>query len=73
MKVPTLGLLASLLAVVYGQSSTDCPADLLATDDCAAIINPIACYNQMRWSARTLTCIEGTSDADRKKKVGKYG
>ncbi|KAK4234630.1 hypothetical protein C8A03DRAFT_47091 [Achaetomium macrosporum] len=49
----------------------ECTQELLRTDDCAVVVNPTACYNQFRWSTRTLGCIDGTNDADRKRKACK--
>jgi len=60
---------AVCLAVANGQQPTTCTSDLVVTDDCTDVVNPIACYNQYRWSARTLSCIEGTNDTERKRKV----
>jgi hypothetical protein len=70
MKLP-LALLAIAVwfVKVYGQQATDCPADLVVTDDCTDVMNPIACYNQYRWNTRTLSCIEGANDTERKRKV----
>ena len=48
----------------------ECTRKLAATNDCADVINPNACYNQYKFSGtRTLSCIEGKSDADRQRKV----
>ncbi|KAL1837076.1 hypothetical protein VTJ49DRAFT_4304 [Mycothermus thermophilus] len=63
MRLPaSFGLLTLLLALVAAQSeSPDFPActrELAETDECLAVINPNACYNQFRWSARTLSCID---------------
>lgn len=39
------------------------------SDDCAAVINANACYNKFKWNAQTLTCIDGTDNAVKAKKV----
>ncbi|TLD15735.1 uncharacterized protein PgNI_00138 [Pyricularia grisea] len=63
-------LIAGLYATtISAQRYPECTSDLVRTDDCADVINPAACYNQFRWNARTLTCIEGVNDADRKRKI----
>jgi hypothetical protein len=67
----TLFNVALFLAMAKGQVGTDCPPDLVVTDDCTDVVNPIACYNQYRWNTRTLSCIEGANDAERKKKVSR--
>lgn len=63
------GLLAFWIALVFGQGGQECTAEMVRTDDCAAVINPAACYNQFRFNANTLRCIEGTDNADRARKV----
>ncbi|ELQ43576.1 hypothetical protein OOU_Y34scaffold00142g3 [Pyricularia oryzae Y34] len=64
-----LVIIAGLCATtITAQQYPECTSDLVRTDDCADVINPAACYNQFRWNARTLTCIEGIDDADRKRK-----
>jgi hypothetical protein len=69
MKVPIAFLLVISLRLALAQTATDCPADLVVTDDCTDVVNPIACYNQYRWNARTLSCIDDKTDAERKRKV----
>ncbi|TLS21022.1 uncharacterized protein PpBr36_10760 [Pyricularia pennisetigena] len=65
-----LAVVAGLFAAtVTAQQYSECTSDLVRTDDCADVINPAACYNQFRWNSRTLACIEGTDDADRKRKI----
>jgi hypothetical protein len=64
-----LTILTLWLATVYAQQAAVCDNDLAVSDDCTDVLNPIACYNQYRWNARTLSCIEGKDDADRKRKV----
>ena len=70
----SLGLV-SLLAFASGQGAHEspdfpsCTAEMLRTDACAAVVNPNACYNQFRWTARTLTCVEGENDTERKQRV----
>ncbi|KXX74305.1 hypothetical protein MMYC01_208564 [Madurella mycetomatis] len=49
-----LALLALFFAIALGQEFPECTKELIRTDDCADVINPNACYNQFRWSARTL-------------------
>ena len=69
MKV-SLGLITLSLTAALGQQVMPaCPPELVTTEDCAAVINPNACYNQFRWNTRTLGCIEGTDDRDRARKV----
>lgn len=51
-----------------GQAQT-CTREMIATDDCAAVIDANACYNQFRWNAQTLQCIDGTDNADRQRKA----
>ena len=65
-----LAFLALWLTIVLAQQATVCTNELATSDDCADVLNPIACYNQYRFNgARTLTCIEGKDDADRKRKA----
>ncbi|KAK4184319.1 hypothetical protein QBC35DRAFT_391960 [Podospora australis] len=71
MKI-SLSFIATWLAVVSAQQSLECTREVARTDECADVINPNACYNQFRWSARTLSCIEGKDDADRKRKASLY-
>jgi hypothetical protein len=63
------GLVVAWVALAQCQTYPECTRELLRTDDCAAVANPNACYNQFRWNTRTLSCIDGTDDADRKRKV----
>jgi len=60
-------LWAAVLAL--GQKPLECTREVAASDECADVINPAACYNQFRWNSRTLSCIDATSDAERKRKV----
>lgn len=72
MKLTTpAGLIALFVTAVLGQGQQfpECTRELLRTDECAAVVNPSACYNQFRWNTRTLGCIDGTNDAERKKRV----
>jgi len=63
------GFLVLWFAVGLAQiKMLDCDEDVIQTEDCAEVISPIACYNQFKWNAQTLTCIEGT-DAEKKAKV----
>jgi hypothetical protein len=64
-----LSTLALWVFTIHAQSSAVCTNDLATSDDCTDVLNPIACYNQYRWNTRTLSCIEGKDDADRKRKV----
>ncbi|KAL2125512.1 hypothetical protein VTJ04DRAFT_1877 [Mycothermus thermophilus] len=76
MRLPaSFGILAMLLALVAAQSESPdfpkCTSELLETDECLAVVNPNACYNQFRWNSRTLTCIDaidGTPVSDEVKK-----
>ncbi|KAK0742555.1 hypothetical protein B0T21DRAFT_283094 [Apiosordaria backusii] len=66
----SLGLLTLWASMSLGQSMQECTRELARTDECADVINPNACYNMYRFnSARTLSCIEGKDDAERKRKV----
>lgn len=67
-------LLAIWMTLAFGQAQQYpvCTADLVKTDDCADVINPAACYNQFRWNARTLTCIDGADNKERQRKVGSH-
>jgi hypothetical protein len=70
MKIPLALLTIALwLAAARAQQATTCTSDLVVTDDCTDVMNPIACYNQYRWNTRTLSCIEGANDTERKRKV----
>jgi hypothetical protein len=65
------GLIVLLATAVLGQAQQfpECTRELLRTDECSAVVNPSACYNQFRWNTRTLGCIDGANDAERKKRV----
>ncbi len=67
----SLGLVALLLTAGLAQAQTfpECTRALLRTDECAAVVNPSACYNQFRWNTRTLGCIDGANDTERKARV----
>ncbi|OAL55074.1 hypothetical protein IQ07DRAFT_500279 [Pyrenochaeta sp. DS3sAY3a] len=68
----TLNLAAalSLLATLsFAQTYQECTATVARSDDCAAVINANACYNKFRWNAQTLTCIDGTDNVAKQKKV----
>ncbi|KAB5566331.1 hypothetical protein GE09DRAFT_1218597 [Coniochaeta sp. 2T2.1] len=73
MKLPIalLNIALWLAATASAQQATTCTSDLVVTDDCTDVMNPIACYNQYRWNTRTLSCIEGTNDTERKRKACK--
>ena len=64
-----VGLIALFVPAVLGQTYPVCTRTLLRTDECAAVVNPSACYNQFRWNTRTLQCIDGTDDTERKARV----
>ncbi|KAI1760252.1 hypothetical protein GGR53DRAFT_94957 [Hypoxylon sp. FL1150] len=56
--------------IALGQQFPECTRELAATDECAAVIDANACYNQFGFrSNQTLTCIDGTSNDDRAKKA----
>jgi hypothetical protein len=66
----SLGCLTLWLAIAAAQSYPECTAEVARTDECASVINANACYNKVGFrNAQTLTCIDGTNDADKKKKV----
>lgn len=66
----SLGVLSILLATVAAQTEQVCTQELVKDVDCADVINPTACYNMFRFrNAQTLSCIEGTDNADRARKV----
>ncbi|KAL2142344.1 hypothetical protein VTI28DRAFT_1236 [Corynascus sepedonium] len=65
----SLGLIAVFFRAALSQEFPECTKELLRTDECAAVVNPTACYNQFRWSARTLGCIDAEDDAERKKRA----
>lgn len=67
MKLPGI-LVLSLAAQVLGQAQT-CTQEMIASDDCTAVIDANACYNEFRWNAQTLQCIDGKDNADRQRKV----
>lgn len=58
-----------LFALAAAQAYPECTMELARTDDCAAVINANACYNKFRWNAQTLTCIDGTDNVAKQKKV----
>ncbi|KAI4860858.1 hypothetical protein F4820DRAFT_465328 [Hypoxylon rubiginosum] len=65
-----LSLTFSLWAVVALGQFPECTRELAATDECAAVIDANACYNQFRFTNnQTLSCIDGTSNDDRAKKA----
>ncbi|CAI4220172.1 unnamed protein product [Parascedosporium putredinis] len=67
----SLGVLSILLATVAAQTEQVCTQELVKDVDCADVINPTACYNMFRFrNAQTLSCIEGTDNADRARKPG---
>lgn len=66
-----IAVVAVSLPAALGQAVPACPADLASSPDCADVINPNACYNEFGFrGANTLNCIEGTSKADKARKVG---
>ncbi|KAI0169263.1 hypothetical protein GGR52DRAFT_514274 [Hypoxylon sp. FL1284] len=59
-------------AVAFGQQFPECTRELAATDDCAAVIDANACYNQFKFNSnQTLSCIDGTDNNDRALKACK--
>ena len=58
------------IALSSAQTFPECTAEAARSDDCAAVINANACYNKFRWNAQTLTCIDGTDNKEKQKKVG---
>ncbi|KAK3998198.1 hypothetical protein QBC44DRAFT_314000 [Cladorrhinum sp. PSN332] len=69
--IPKLSLFVFVWAasLALGQQALECTREVARSDECADVINPNACYNQFRWNSRTLSCIDGKDDADRKRKV----
>ena len=65
----SFAFMAVLSALAAAQTYPECTRELARTDDCAAVINANACYNKFRWNAQTLTCIDGTDNAEKQKKV----
>ncbi|KAH8164694.1 hypothetical protein CIB48_g3534 [Xylaria polymorpha] len=61
-------VLFSVAPLVFGQAQT-CTQEMIASDDCAAVIDANACYNEYRWNAQTLQCIDGKDNTDRQRKV----
>ncbi|KAI0975871.1 hypothetical protein F4678DRAFT_418855 [Xylaria arbuscula] len=61
-------LVATFAALAVAQTQT-CTSDMVASDDCAAVIDANACYNEYRWNAQTLQCIDGKDNADRQRKA----
>ncbi|KAI0143792.1 hypothetical protein GGR57DRAFT_507766 [Xylariaceae sp. FL1272] len=57
-----------LSTTTYAQTQT-CTREMVDSDDCAAVIDANACYNEFRWNAQTLQCIDGTDNADRQRKA----
>ena len=71
MRLLSLASMSLLLGISLGQQFPECTRELAETDECADVINANACYNQFRFRDRqTLTCIGGTDDNDRIRKVG---
>lgn len=70
MKSSLIALAPLFAAAARAQQFPECTRELAATDECAAVINANACYNQFRFTDnRTLSCIDGTDDNDRARKV----
>jgi hypothetical protein len=65
----SFAITALLLAFSSAQTYPECTRELVRSDDCAAVIDANACYNKFRWNAQTLTCIDGTDNAVKAKKV----
>ncbi|KAI0182700.1 hypothetical protein EV127DRAFT_378303 [Xylaria flabelliformis] len=69
MKLSAIMLMfVSAAPLAFGQAQT-CTQEMIASDDCAAVIDANACYNKFRWNAQTLTCIDGVDNADRQRKA----
>ena len=66
----TLLFLSGLTATAIAQTQT-CTADMVKSDDCAAVIDANACYNQNRFAKGngTLNCIDGKDNNDKARKV----
>jgi hypothetical protein len=62
-------IIVFLLGTAAAQTYSECTMEVARSDDCAAVINANACYNKFRWNAQTLTCIDGTDNAVKAKKV----
>ncbi|GAW26437.1 putative cytoplasmic dynein 1 heavy chain [Rosellinia necatrix] len=72
MRLPAaLVLLLSAAPAALGQAQT-CTQEMIASDDCAAVIDANACYNQFRWNAQTLQCIDGKDNTDRQRKASPF-
>jgi hypothetical protein len=67
ISLPLINIL--LLPFTSAQIYPECTMEAARSDDCAAVINANACYNKFRWNAQTLTCIDGTDNAVKAKKV----
>lgn len=65
----SINLITLFFALSYAQTYPECTAEVARSDDCAAVINANACYNKFRFNAQTLTCIDGTDNAVKQKKV----
>ncbi|KAI1733491.1 hypothetical protein F4680DRAFT_454902 [Xylaria scruposa] len=73
MKLSSIMLvLVSAAPLAFGQAQT-CTQEMIASDDCAAVIDANACYNKFRWNAQTITCIDGKDNADRQRKLCRNG
>jgi hypothetical protein len=68
MRISTI-LPALLIAITSAQTFPECTAEVARSDDCATVINANACYNKFRWNAQTLTCIDGTDNKEKQRKV----
>ncbi|KAK5659520.1 hypothetical protein OQA88_722 [Cercophora sp. LCS_1] len=67
----SIRFMAIWVVAALGQAQMlECTEELLQTEDCYEVAQPIACYNQFRWNTQTLTCING-SDAEKKAKFCK--
>ncbi|KAH3944782.1 hypothetical protein HBH98_145220 [Parastagonospora nodorum] len=64
-------LSAVILGIASAQTYPECTMEAARSDDCAAVINANACYNKFKWNSQTLTCIDGTDNAVKAKKVCK--
>ncbi|KAI0395144.1 hypothetical protein F5Y17DRAFT_424560 [Xylariaceae sp. FL0594] len=75
MKLPPTPLLlvvfAATASLSQGTTPQTCTREMIADDDCIAVIDANACYNEYRWNAQTLQCIDGKDNADRQRKACK--
>ncbi len=66
----SLAIVTIWLSATLAQTIPACTAEMVASDDCAAVIDANACYNKFRFSGtQTLSCILGTDNKDKARKV----